>query len=463
LGDCFRPSVSDDGGRIVFETTANMAAPGEFDRDNPGLGLEDRDIYVRDLTATPDVTRLLSVTPTGQVGNSASFFASVAGDGDWAAFTSASMNFGGGFTPSGQTNVYRAATSGAGVEIVSVAPDAQGNDVLPSSNMQTGQLGLGGDGSVGHVLTPAGDVISFYGATSTWAGGLSSTFQQVYVRDLRDVANKHTFLVSPPGPNESSRSSSISLIGASTTQLAAAYSTFDTTQDPGGPAGVEDVFLAEMGLEDGVIDLRRKVSIAALHGNAASIVPVVSRGADFVAFASLATNLVPGDTNMDRDVFLWRRATQTMRRWSVTTNGSQVNGTGVESTAPDVTEDGLAVVFESTQSALVTGDTNGFRDVFRRFNPSADFRRGDADNTGVVNLNDAVFINNFLFLGGPPPGCRDAADADDNGVLELTDSIRVLNYLFSGGPPPPAPGPTTCGTDPTVDLLPCDSQTSCPQ
>jgi hypothetical protein len=43
----------------------------------------------------------------------------------------------------------------------------------------------------------------------------------------------------------------------------------------------------------------------------------------------------------------------------------------------------------------------------------------------------------------------DAADADDSGALDLTDAIFVLGYLFQGGSTPPAPGPKTCGPDTT--------------
>ena len=90
------------------------------------------------------------------------------------------------------------------------------------------------------------------------------------------------------------------------------------------------------------------------------------------------------------------------------------------------------------------------------------FRRGDADDNGVVQLTDAIRILAFLFQGGPPPTCDDAADGDDNGVVQLTDAIRILAFLFQGGPEPPAPGSTgDCGPDPTDDELGCESYTNC--
>ena len=63
-------------------------------------------------------------------------------------------------------------------------------------------------------------------------------------------------------------------------------------------------------------------------------------------------------------------------------------------------------------------------------------------------------------VGGATPDCLDAADADQSGVHDLSDAIYVLNYLFLGGKPPPAPGPGVCGL-PTDPSLGCASYTAC--
>ncbi len=85
------------------------------------------------------------------------------------------------------------------------------------------------------------------------------------------------------------------------------------------------------------------------------------------------------------------------------------------------------------------------------------FIRGDTDAGGVVAINDAIAIFNYLFVGiGVEPVCPDAADADDNGELGINDGIRILNVLFQGIGEIPAPGFTDCGEDPTPDALgPC--------
>ncbi|MEM7263244.1 MAG: discoidin domain-containing protein, partial [Planctomycetota bacterium] len=93
--------------------------------------------------------------------------------------------------------------------------------------------------------------------------------------------------------------------------------------------------------------------------------------------------------------------------------------------------------------------------------PGDNFLRGDPDASGAINITDGIFLLNFLFLGGPAPGCRDAGDADDSGAINITDGIFVLNFLFLGGPNPPGPYPD-CGVDTTDDTTTCEtSQPSC--
>ncbi|MBI4602973.1 MAG: hypothetical protein HY721_13530 [Planctomycetes bacterium] len=84
------------------------------------------------------------------------------------------------------------------------------------------------------------------------------------------------------------------------------------------------------------------------------------------------------------------------------------------------------------------------------------FRRGDANSSGRLNVADAIGILLHLFQGGPL-ACPDAADFDDIGSVEWDDAILLLRYLFLGLDAPEPPGPGRCGEDPTPDDLPeCD-------
>ncbi len=88
------------------------------------------------------------------------------------------------------------------------------------------------------------------------------------------------------------------------------------------------------------------------------------------------------------------------------------------------------------------------------------FRRGDVNSDGQVNLSDAVSLLGALFLGGEEPSCKDASDANDDGSLDISDSLFTLIHLFSGGSAPPLPG-FACGIDPTSDGLDCRSYEPC--
>lgn len=89
------------------------------------------------------------------------------------------------------------------------------------------------------------------------------------------------------------------------------------------------------------------------------------------------------------------------------------------------------------------------------------FFRGDADNNSAIDIFDPIRILEYLFAGGPPLLCLDAADAADSGRISVISAIYLLRWLFQGGPPPPPPGPR-CGVDPTLDSLSCVSSFHCP-
>jgi hypothetical protein len=94
--------------------------------------------------------------------------------------------------------------------------------------------------------------------------------------------------------------------------------------------------------------------------------------------------------------------------------------------------------------------------LFTNTSFATDFLRGDANGDGKVSLADAHYIEKFLFLGGSPPECLQAADVDASDRMNITDGIRIVNYLLLGGQAPPAPFPAP-GPGPEESSLPCDS------
>ena len=88
------------------------------------------------------------------------------------------------------------------------------------------------------------------------------------------------------------------------------------------------------------------------------------------------------------------------------------------------------------------------------------FRRGDADGSGKMDLTDAVFLLAHLFLGGAAPGCPASADSDGSGRLDLTDAVAILDFLFLGGRSPPEPF-AACGVEAGPGGLDCPAFEPC--
>lgn len=104
------------------------------------------------------------------------------------------------------------------------------------------------------------------------------------------------------------------------------------------------------------------LSSTGAQGNNASLhKSALSTDGRWLVFGSEASNLVPGDSNAQRDIFVRDRLMGTTTRVSVSTAGVQANGSSYE---PVISGDGRFVAFESDATNLVAGDTNGVRDVF---------------------------------------------------------------------------------------------------
>jgi Tol biopolymer transport system component len=112
----------------------------------------------------------------------------------------------------------------------------------------------------------------------------------------------------------------------------------------------------------------------------ATIAPAISADGRFVAFESLASNLVPRDTNGTRDVFVHDRQTATTERVSVGGNNRQANGF---SNPNSISGDGRFVVFSSFASNLVQGDTNQQLDVFVRDRQARTTQRVSVSSSGA--------------------------------------------------------------------------------
>jgi Tol biopolymer transport system component len=130
---------------------------------------------------------------------------------------------------------------------------------------------------------------------------------------------------------------------------------------PGDTNGQTDVFVRDRQTGE-----TTRVDVSS-DGKQARILPShgtsISGDGRYVVFTSEAGNLVPGDTNHATDVFVHDRQTGATTRVSVRSSGAQVSGFSGDGV---ISADGRYVVFDSYAHSLVAHDTNGGQDVFLR-------------------------------------------------------------------------------------------------
>jgi hypothetical protein len=144
--------------------------------------------------------------------------------------------------------------------------------------------------------------------------------------------------------------------------------------------------------------------------------PVLAGRAASIVFSSLATNLVAGDTNRARDVFV-RAGSGPIRRVSVTSANGEPNGPSFEA---DISRDGRRVVFTSTASNLVPNDHNGVEDVFVRDLAAGTTRRvSERFGIGAEGRSRAPSISPDGRWVSFESTARDLINEDDNEVSDV--------------------------------------------
>ncbi len=152
------------------------------------------------------------------------------------------------------------------------------------------------------------------------------------------------------------------------------YVAYDSAGKRNVAGTVETDDVRDVYVHDRVTNMTQRITMgtAGAAPNGESQRPTISSDGRFVAFWSLASNLVAGDTNDHADSFVYDRSSGTMKRVSVATNGTQGND---DSKRPVMSRDGRFVAFESYATNLVGAgsglpvvgqftDNNNANDVF---------------------------------------------------------------------------------------------------
>lgn len=305
-------------------------------------------------TSTPRPARLtrVSVSSQGEQGNGRSQLGTISANGQYVAFASIADNL----APNspGRWNVLLHDRQNGHLTLVSVNSFGQ-----PAS----GDSGGDHDFNFGLALSANAQVIAFGSVATNLAPPLPGTCDwvgvsicpDIFVRDMvSGLTEQESVTWDGRQPNHESMPATISADGRFVVFVSWATNLVVNDQNDSG-----DVFLV-----DRLTNQIERVSIASngIEGNWYSSGNIsISASGRFVAFMSNATNLVSGDTNNVGDVFVRDRWNYRTTRISVASSGLQANG---RSDNPVISSDGRYVVFASLANNLVPGDTNNVSDVF---------------------------------------------------------------------------------------------------
>ncbi|HYE98246.1 MAG TPA: hypothetical protein VEJ18_05010 [Planctomycetota bacterium] len=398
--ECRNPDVTPDGRYVVFESAASNLVPGDVNGKV--------DIFRKDLR-TGEIL-LVSVGTAGEQGDGDSTNPSVSEDGTRVAFVSVATNL----APTDGvefTDVYVRKIPES--ETIHVSQAALGG--LPShlgNQPQSGQARLSPDGNFVVFVSNGEDL-----------DGTNPNYSfdfQVFLHDL-GTSETRTMSVRPdqtPAEAESARPD------VSRDGLFVVFSSTATDIAPGDANEAEDVFLRDvLGESTQRLSVEHPSNPDGLpdgeNSNGGSRNPRVTPDGRFVAFESSATDLTVGAQNSETAVFRLDRSTGEMRLVSRgVAGGAAANG------ARDavLTPDGRFVAFWSLASNHVAGDTNNRADQFwhdtRRGTTYRVSVRTGGGQTFLDSVGRPAIIADGRFVVFASEG-SDLAVGDTNGVSDV--------------------------------------------
>lgn len=396
-GASVRPSVSGNGRFVVFTSSSDELVNNDTNRTE--------DVFVRDLLTC--TTMLVSVATNGYSGNNASSDGSISADGRWVAFQS---------------------------QATDLAPyDSDNNSDIYVRDLQSGATFLVSTNSPGDtfttifrqpVMSPDGRFVVFEALTTS-----RSTLRLVDLQDRSThivatnaaccafSGNSRVFaVICPVGTTTMNSLVTVDLVewdvdvvdlgaGSASSRQSLSLSddgrfvAFSSAASLVGidTNGVEDVFLFDRQARNLTLISVRQTGETAANGR--SYWPRISQDAQYVAFRSTASDLVPNDNNDAEDIFLFdRNAGQRILVTHRFDGDTSANGfaTGLAMSA-----DGTRLVFGSVATDLVSGDFNGLSDVFTTAIPIRQWT--DSDSDGLDDAWEKAFFGDLSYDGGADP------------------------------------------------------------
>ncbi len=371
--------------------------------------------------ALGDTTRV-SVDSAGGQADGGSFYAAISSDGRYVAFQSDATDLVANDNNS-QSDIFVHDTQTDTTVIVSV--DSAGT--------------YGRDRSYSPSISTDGRFVTYYSWAANLVTGDDNGVYDVFLHD-RDTDENGTF--DEAGNILTTRVSVVDTTGAQATGgdskepsvssdgRYVAFQSEATNLVTGDNNGASDIFI-----HDTQTDATVRVSIDSSGSQGTggySSNPSVSSGGRYVAFQSTATSLVAGDNNGNSDIFLHDRDTDnngtfdeagnisTTRVSVVDTTGDE--GTGGHSYNASLSPNGRHVAFESDATNLVTGDSNGNRDIFVH-----DSQAGTTIRVSVVDTSgaqsegdsDSAFISSDGRYIAFDSGAENLVTDDDNSMWDI--------------------------------------------
>lgn len=404
-------AVDATGNAIAFTSYGSTLVP----RDRNLVA----DVFVRDRAAMTTVR--VSVSSQGVEALGESWGPSISADGRVVAFSSEAANLVAADT-NGVIDVFVHELVTGTTERISVSSNGVEGDAESSSPS----------------VSANGRFVAFVSEATNLVPGDTNGWPDVFVRD-RQLGTTVRVSLGPSGA-QATRGSFQPRISADARFVV--FVSDDPTLVAGDTNARADVFRHE--IATGVTE-RVSLTWNGAEANEVSVAPSISANGDFVAFESVASNLVPGDTNGLSDVFVRDLVAATTFLVTRSVTGSGTDGDSFE---PSISDDGRFVAFTSEAANLVTGDLNTLADVFLhdrarsrtvRVNLSHAGLEANADSGPCVVSGDGRHV---VF----PSEADNLVSGDFNGVTDV--------FLFAHCPPDvSAYGVGLPGTSGTPDVF----------
>jgi hypothetical protein len=351
--------LSADGRFVAFRSWASNLVPG----DTNGA----QDIFVHD-RQTGETTRV-SVSSSGAQGNGDSWFqVCLSDDGRFVGFMSYASNLVPGDT-NGALDIFvhdRQTDQTTRVSVSSSGTQGNGPSWFPS-------------------ISADGRFVAFNGGASNLVGGDTNGLYDAFVHD-RQTGQTTRISIASSGAQSNGDSWNPTSISADGRFVA--FNSEASNLVVGDTNGFQDAFVHDRQTGQ---TTRVGVSSSGAQGNSHSYCTAISADGRSVAFFSEASNLVVGDTNGFEDAFVHDRQAGQTTRVSVSSSGAQTNGSS--GTSNSISSDGRSVPFYSVASNLVPGDTNGWDIFVHDREPGQTYMQPNCQPLTITSgVNKIVFI-----------------------------------------------------------------------